>query len=77
MDDVTMTRSLLKQKYRPDMLYSEAADLSREWIFYEKLRKNEQTRVFSQYNFAYRRYIYARHFFYDCLYVQSSPTQAS
>ena len=30
MDDVTMTLSLLKQKYRPDMLYSEAADLSRE-----------------------------------------------
>ena len=30
MDDVTMTLSLLKQKYRPDMLYSEAADLSGE-----------------------------------------------
>ena len=30
MEDVTMPLSLLKQKYRPDMLYSEAADLSRE-----------------------------------------------
>ncbi|MGP1458380.1 MAG: MotA/TolQ/ExbB proton channel family protein [Treponema sp.] len=30
MDDVTMTLSLLKQKFRPDMLHSEAADLSGE-----------------------------------------------